>query len=280
MLCECFLRKASGRCIKPPWCLWAMKNNRVKELLRKGETTVGTWITIGNPDVAELVAHTGVDWLVFDMEHAPLEIETVQVLMQATSGTEVTPFVRVAWNDLVLIKRALDIGAQGLVVPWVNNETDAIKAVQAARYPPRGLRGAGPRRAAMYGLNRNYMADVEGKIMIIVQIETSQAVENVEEILQVDGVDGVFIGPRDLSMSMGVQNRRDEPTLDMAIKKVQEAGKKFGTPTGIMCHSAEEIKSAVQRGFRIIALGSDCDYLIWGATIALRASGRVSPTGS
>ena len=257
-----------------------MKNNRVKGLLGKGETTVGTWITIGNPDVAELVAHTGVDWLVFDMEHAPLDIETVQVLMQATSGTEITPLVRVAWNDLVLIKRALDIGAQGLVIPWVNSEADAIRAVQASRYPPRGLRGAGPRRAAMYGLDRNYVAEVEGKIMIIVQIETSQAVENVEKILQVDGVDAVFIGPRDLSMSMGVQGRQDKPAFDMAVKKVLEAGKKFGIPTGIMCHSADEIKLAVQQGFRIIALGSDCDYLLWGATIALRACGRNSPTGN
>jgi len=251
-----------------------MKNNRVKELLRKGETTVGTWITTGSPDIAELIAHTGVDWLVFDMEHAPIDIEKVQVLMQATSGTDITPFVRVAWNDLVLIKRALDIGAQGLVIPWVNSEADAIKAVQAARYPPRGLRGAGPRRAAMYGLDRNYMADAESKIMIIVQIETSQAVENVEKILHVDGVDAFFIGPRDLSTSMGIQDRRNDQTFDLTLKKLLEAGEKLGVPAGIMCHSTDEIKSATQKGFKFIAIGSDCDYLIWGADVALGASGR------
>jgi len=253
-----------------------MKSNRVKDLLSKGETTVGTWITIGNTDVAEMIAHTGVDWLLFDMEHAPLDIGAVQVLMQATSGTEITPFVRVAWNDLVLIKRALDIGAQGLVIPWVNTDADARRAVEAARYPPKGLRGAGPRRAAMYGLDQNYIADAEGKIMIVVQIETPQAVENVEEILKVDGVNAFFIGPRDLSVSMGV--RRNDRSFDLAIKKVLEVGKRLEVPGGIMCHSTEEIKSAVSQGFRFIALGSDYDYVMWGANIALRAAGRIQPT--
>lgn len=255
-----------------------MKTNRVKDLLSKGETTVGTWITIGNPDVAELVAHMGVDWLLFDMEHAPLDIGSVQVLMQATSGTEITPFVRVAWNDLVLIKRALDIGAQGLVIPWVNSEADAVRAVQAARYPPRGIRGAGPRRAAMYGLDRNYMADADSKIMIVVQIETAQAVENAEGILKVDGVDGFFIGPRDLSVSMGVQDRRNDLAFRSAVRKVLEVGEKLGVPAGIMCHSTEEIKAAVEQGFKFIAVGSDYDYLIWGANLALNASGRIKPT--
>jgi 2-keto-3-deoxy-L-rhamnonate aldolase RhmA len=251
-----------------------MKSNRVKDLLSKGETTVGTWITIGNADVAEMIAHMGVDWLLFDMEHAPLDIGTVQVLMQATSGTEITPFVRVAWNDLVLIKRALDIGAQGLVIPWVNSEADARRAVQAARYPPKGLRGAGPRRAAMYGLDRNYIDDAESKIMIVVQIETSQAVENVEKILHVDGVDAFFIGPRDLSISMGIQDPRNSSAFNLTVKKLLEAGEKLGVPAGIMCHSTDEIKSATQEGFKFIAIGSDCDYLIWGADIALGASGR------
>jgi len=257
-----------------------MKRNRVKDLLSKGETTVGTWITIGNPDVAEMIAHMGFDWLLFDMEHAPLDIGTVQVLMQATAGTEITPLVRVAWNDLVLIKRALDIGAQGLVIPWVNTEADARRAVEAARYPPKGLRGAGPRRAAMYGLDRNYMADAERNVMIVVQIETPQAVENAEEILKVDGVNAFFIGPRDLSVSMGVQDRRNDQSFDLAIKKVLEVGKRLGVPGGIMCHSTEEIKLAVSQGFRFIALGSDYDYVIWGANIALKAAGRVQVANS
>jgi len=251
-----------------------VKGNRVKEMLGKGETTVGTWITIGNPDVAELIAHMGVDWLVFDTEHAPLDVGTVQVLMQATSATEVTPIVRVAWNDLVLIKRALDIGAQGLVVPWVNSEADAIRAVQAARYPPRGLRGAGPRRAAMYGLDKDYMVDADAKLMIVVQIETSQAVENAEKILAVDGVDAFFIGPRDLSVSMGIQDRRNSNAYNLALNKVLAAGSKLGVPAGIMCHSEDEIRSAVQQGFKFIALGSDYDYLTWGAKMAVGASGR------
>ena len=251
-----------------------MRNNRVIELLRNGEMTVGAWITIGNPDVAEMLAHKGFDWFVFDMEHGPLDIETVQLLMQASSATDTTPFVRVVWNDLVAIKRALDIGAQGLIIPWVNSNEDAVRAVQAARYPPRGLRGAGPRRAAMYGLDREYIAEADNKIVVIVQIETTRAVENAENILKVDGVGGFFIGPRDLSVSMGLGGKRDHPDLDRAIDKVLSIGKKLGVQGGIMCHSPGEIESAVEKGFKFIAVGADYDYVMWGADIALKAAGR------
>jgi len=256
-----------------------MKTNRVKELVRNGEMTVGAWVTVGNSDVTEMLAHKGFDWLLFDMEHGPLDIETVQLLMQASSGTAITPFVRVPWNDLVAIKRALDIGAQGLIIPWVNSNEDAVRAVQAARYPPRGLRGAGPRRAAMYGLDREYIAEADNNIMIVVQIETTQAVERAESILKVDGVDGFFIGPRDLSVSMGLQGKRDHPDLDKAIDRVLNTGKRLGVHGGIMCHSPGEIKSAVEKGFKFIAIGADCDYLMWGADIALGAAGRGQVTG-
>jgi 2-keto-3-deoxy-L-rhamnonate aldolase RhmA len=252
-----------------------VKSNRVKELLRNGKMTVGAWITIGNSDVAEMLAHKGFDWFVFDMEHAPLDIERVQLLMQASCATDTTPFVRPAWNDLVAIKRALDIGAQGLVVPWVNNSEDAIRAVQAARYPPRGLRGAGPRRASMYGLDRGYIAEADNNIVVIVQIETSQALENAENILKVDGVGGFFIGPRDLSVSMGFGGKRDHPDLDRAIEKVLSIGKRLGVQGGIMCHSPGEIESAAEKGFKFIAIGADYDYVLWGADIALRAAGRM-----
>jgi 2-keto-3-deoxy-L-rhamnonate aldolase RhmA len=251
-----------------------MKSNRVKELLQRGEVTLGPWITIGHPDVVEMLAHMGFDWMAFDMEHAPLDIRTVQNLMQAANGTEVTPFVRVAWNDIVLIKQVLDLGTQGLVIPWVNTREDAIRAVRAARYPPQGLRGAGPRRAALYGLDRDYMAQAAAQIMIIAQIETTEAVENAENILEVEGVDGFFIGPTDLSTSMSIPGQRDHPELQRAIRKVLEIGKKLGKPGGIMCHSINEIKRAVDDGFKFIAAGSDFDYLKWGADIALGASGR------
>jgi 2-keto-3-deoxy-L-rhamnonate aldolase RhmA len=251
-----------------------MKTNRVKDLLRNGEMTVGAWVTIGNPDIAEMLAHKGFDWLVFDMEHGPLDIEKVQLLMQTSGGTETTGLVRVAWNDLVAIKRALDIGAAGLIIPWVNSSEDAVRAVQAARYPPRGLRGAGPRRAAMYGLDREYIAEADAWIMILVQIETTQAVESAESILKVDGVDGFFIGPRDLSVSMGLGGKRDHPDLEKAIDKVLSTGKRLGVEGGIMCHTPGEIKSAVEKGFKFIAVGADYDYLMWGADIALKAAGR------
>jgi 2-keto-3-deoxy-L-rhamnonate aldolase RhmA len=257
-----------------------MQSNRVKALLKKGQPTFGVWIWIGSPDAVEMLAHLGFDWLVFDMEHAPVDIGAVQSLMQASNGTEITPFVRVAWNDIVMIKRALDIGAQGLVIPWVNSKDDAVKAVQAARYPPRGLRGVSPRRAALYGLDRNYLAEADNNIAVIVQIETPEAVENAKDILSVDGVDAYFIGPMDLSTSMGIQGQFDHPEFRKAITRVADAGKALGIPGGIMCRSVADIKRAVEDGFKFIALGTDFDYLRWGAQIALAAVGRAERAGT
>lgn len=125
--------------------------NRTKEKLQAGQTTIGAWVNFGTPDSPEIMAHMGLDWLVFDTEHGPWSLETVQQQIQAISATQVTPIVRVAWNDIVMIKRALDIGAMGVVVPWVNNKEEAMRAVQAAKYPPMGNRGCGPRRASMFG---------------------------------------------------------------------------------------------------------------------------------
>jgi len=248
--------------------------NRVKEMLQRHESTIGPWITTASPDSVELLAHLGFDWLVFDMEHAPLDVGDVQVLMQAANGTDVVPFVRVGWNDVVLIKQALDIGAQGIVVPWVNSEKDALRAVRAAKYPPLGVRGAGPRRAALYGLDGNYMAQANSQTMVIVQIETLDAVNNAESILKVDGVDGFFIGPTDLSTSMGFPGQRDRVELREAIAKVMGFGRKLGKSGGIMCHSINEIKNAIDDGFKFVAIGSDIDYLKWGAHMALSAAGR------
>lgn len=252
-----------------------MKLNRVREMLGRGEITLGTWVTIGNPDVAEILANLGFDWLVYDTEHGPLSIETVEAMIQATSGTNVVPFIRVAWNDMVLIKRALDVGAYGVVVPWVNNRDDAVKAVKATQYPPRGVRGTGPRRCALYGLDtEDYFRKAETEILTIVQIETPEALRNVDEILSVDGVNLFFIGPTDLTTSLGIRGQLNHPKFIEALERVLEAGRRHGVPGGIMAYNDEQVHRALERGFRFIALASDFRLLIRGAHGFLEAAGR------
>ena len=150
-----------------------MKKNRVKQLLHSGKPTLGSWIQIGHPDVAEIMANMGFDWLVLDNEHGPYSTETTQLLIQAMSSTDTVPIVRVPWNDMVEIKRALDIGAYGVVIPMVNSKEEALHAVRACKYPPTGLRGVGPRRASRYGLDmKEYLRQANDEILIVIQIET------------------------------------------------------------------------------------------------------------
>ncbi len=257
-----------------------MNPNRVKWMLKKGEVTFGTWLGIGNPDVAEILANVGFDWLVFDTEHAPLSIETVEAMIQATSGTNIVPIVRVGGNDMILIKRALDIGAYGLIIPLINNRQDAKNAVAYARYPPRGVRGAGPRRASLYGMRmKEYFDWADKEILTIVQVETAEAVKNIEEIITVDGVDAFFIGPNDLTTSLGIRGDQNNPKFTEALDRVLEAGRKHGIPAGIMTFTIEQARIALERGFKFVNLSVDFRHLIQGAKDmldAVRATGKTS----
>lgn len=249
-----------------------IERNRVKWMLKGGGAAFGTWVTIGNPEVAEILANVGFDWLVFDTEHAPLSLETVEWMMQATSGTRAVPLVRVAANDMAMVKRALDIGAYGVVVPLVNNREDAEKAVSYVRYPPKGVRGAGPRRCSTYGMrSKEYFDWASKEILTIVQIETAEAVANIGEILSVEGVDVFFIGPTDLTMSLGIPGRQNHPKFLRAIEKVLEAGSKSEVYPGTMAYSLEEARIALNRGFKFISLTTDFKHLVKGAKDMLDA---------
>ena len=242
-----------------------MKKNRVKEMLKAGQATVWVFVGIGHPEVAEIMANVGFDWIVFDMEHGPLNTETVQSMIQAMSGTDTVPFVRVAWNDPVLIKRALDVGAYGLVIPWVNTRDEAAKAVRACKYPTAGIRGVGPRRASKYGLEtKDYLAMADEEIMVTVQIEYIDAVNNIDEILSADGIDAFFIGPWDLSASMGFLRElpKRHPKVVEAINKVLEAGKRTGVPAGIFAGNVESTNDYIAQGFQFVALVDDVSYLL------------------
>jgi len=241
--------------------------NPVKAKLKEGKPCIGTWATIGHPDISEILASLGFDWILFDMEHGPLSVETVQTMMQSMSySIDCVPLVRVGWNDLVLIKRALDIGAYGLVIPWVNTKDEALKAVSYCKYPPEGIRGVGPRRAAMR--DKEYIETANEEILIVLQIETQTALENLNEIFSVKGVDACFIGPMDLTMSLGIYRNFDHPKFKDAKNKVLRACKKWGVAPGMHC-TKENISEALAQGFLFCALDQDTDFLATGAKEAL-----------
>ncbi len=238
--------------------------NKVKELLKEGRPVIGAWVTIGHPDIVEVLATLPFDWLLFDMEHAPLDISTLQIMLPALKGSDITPFVRVPWNDPVIIKRALDLGFKGILIPWVNSKEEAKKAVKACHYPPHGVRGVGPRRATFYGSLDvvNYFHKFEKEDLIIaIQIETQKALDDIYEILSVKGIDIAFIGPNDLSASLGIFRQFNSPKFKNALNKVLRACEELNVVAGIFTMSAKEAKMRIAEGFKFIALAHDYSML-------------------
>lgn len=237
--------------------------NELKRRIKNNEQVFGTWITVESPMVAEMMSAQGFDYFVIDTEHAPLDMRMAQTLMQAMRpDSKTTPIVRVWWNDLVAIKRALDIGAYGVLVPWVNNKKEAEMAVKATRYAPYGLRGCGPRRASMF--DPNYYETADSEIMVICQIETKEAVSNIEDICSVEGVDVTYIGPADLSASYGHLGNQSHPDVQKAIDKVFDATKDAGLATGIHQASGLTIKERIEKGYNLVTLGNDLIYMRMG----------------
>ncbi len=242
--------------------------NPLKEKLRKGEAVIGTFIGIGHPDVTEWLSGLGFDWLLLDAEHGPLGFETLQRMMQSMRGTDCVPIVRPQWNDFVVIKRVLDLGAYGVLVPWVNSKEEAEAAVRACRYPPEGIRGWGPRRASMF--DDEYYETANRELLVAVQIETEKALENLDGILSVDGVDACYIGPYDLSCSLGfgIPPKWDDPRYLKAFDRVLEASEEWGKPAGMFA-SINNIGWAIEKGFRFNTVDDDDTFLMHGARIAL-----------
>ncbi len=248
--------------------------NLLKEKLQKGQPVIGTFVGLGHPDVTETLSRLGFDFLVIDGEHAPLGLETMQQMLQAMNGSNCTPIIRPEWNDMVIIKRVLDIGAHGVVVPWVNDKEEAEDAVRACKYPPEGLRGCGPRRAALF--DPDYCKTANNEVLLIVQIETMKAVSNIDDILSVPGIDACYIGPFDLSQSYGCypplltdsEYGRANPEYMDAFDRVVAAAKKRGKPAG-MWTSTETIQWAQAKGFTLNTVESADNFLASGARLAL-----------
>lgn len=233
--------------------------NELKRRVKAGEQVYGTWITVESPIMTEMMSSLGFDYFVIDTEHAPLDILMAQTLMQAMRpDTKTTPIVRVWWNDLVAIKRALDVGASGILVPWVNNKEEAEMAVKATRYAPDGLRGCGPRRVAMF--DPDYLKTADDEIMVVVQIETREAVKNIEDICSVDGIDVTYIGPADLSASYGHLGNMSHPDVQKAIDIVYDASKAAGVGTGIHEGSGSTIPERMKKEYNLVTIGNDLIY--------------------
>ncbi len=209
------------------------------------------------------------------MEHAPIDFGDLEVMAMAVREPA-TPLARVPGNDPVYVKRALDTGVLGIMVPHVDSREEAKLAAASVRYPPKGVRGVGPRRAARFGLARKeYLERANGEVMLIVQIESRESVENMEEIITVEGVDAYFIGPSDLSASMGYLGNWRAPEVVKAIEKVAEAGRAHGVPGGIYCPDAQAVKWALDLGLTLLAIGSDYRFLVAGAQARLEDAGKI-----
>jgi 4-hydroxy-2-oxoheptanedioate aldolase len=250
--------------------------NPFKRALRAKRPQIGLWSSLASHLSVEVVAGAGFDWLLLDMEHAPNELPMVLSQLQACRGGTAQPIVRPPWNDMVVIKRLLDIGVQSLLVPYVQTAEEARNAVAFTRYPPHGVRGfaTGP-RANDYGRITDYVQTYAEELCVLVQVETRQGLDNLEAIARVDGVDGVFIGPADLAAALGHAGELKHPEVQAAIEDAIRRLVAMGKPPGILTGDEQLARRYLELGGLFVAVGSDLALLARGAD-ALAARFRPS----
>ncbi|PVX83975.1 2-dehydro-3-deoxyglucarate aldolase/4-hydroxy-2-oxoheptanedioate aldolase [Paraburkholderia unamae] len=253
------------------------EGNDFLKLLEEAATPLGTWLMAGTPSNAEALGHTGFDWLLIDMEHGPIDFREAWQMMQAVDCTPAVPVVRVSnSDDPALVKRALDLGARTLMFPYVQSAAQARRVVESMKYPPLGQRGfAGIHRASRYGMVSDYGKRANDLTACIVQLETPQAIDCLEEIAAVDGVDALFVGPGDLSAALGcigdLQNARVQTLMATAAKRARAVGKPIGTlgPTPEMVHGFAKM------GYDYVAVGSDLVFMLQQAkSVVARMKGQ------
>lgn len=238
--------------------------NDLKEKLAKRKITVGSWLQISHPITTEIMAQAGFEWLVVDLEHSVIELSEMQVLFQVMQAYNVIALARLSSNDVVQTKRVMDAGAAGIIVPNVNSARDAQQAVQNTKYPPLGKRGVGLARAQGYGLEfERYKKWVNKNSIVVVQIEHIEAVNNLEKILAVKGVDASIIGPYDLSASMGYPGKFDKKEVKETIKRYIKICKRLNKSAGfhVIASDFEEVKKKAKQGFNFLAFNSDVLFL-------------------
>jgi 4-hydroxy-2-oxoheptanedioate aldolase len=239
-----------------------MIDNAVRTAWGRGEAVINGWLAIPSSYATEVMAHTGFDSLTVDMQHGVVDYQTAVTMFQAISTTNVTPLARVPWNDPAWIMRTLDAGALGIICPMVNTADDARRLVAACRYPPDGIRSFGPIRAkVVYG--SDYHEHANREVIVMPQIETMEAIDNLDEILSVPGVDAIYVGPSDLSMALGLQPRggQSDEAAVAARAQILRACERHGIPAGIHQQEARGALAQIDLGFRFVTIASDNRFL-------------------
>ena len=236
----------------------------LKQKLKNNELTIGSWIMMGNTMSVEVMALAGFEWLVIDIEHTSIDLETTQTLIMAIQAHGMKALVRVSKNEEVVIKKVLDMGADGIIVPMVSSKEDAIQAVEYAKYPPVGKRGVGLYRASKYGTEfEEYKKWVNEELVIIAQIEHIDAVHNIDDILKVSGIDGTIIGPYDLSGSMGYPGEFEREDVKKAVQKVLDRCKEYNMPSGfhVVDTEPDKLNEKIDQGCTFLAYGIDYFFM-------------------
>ncbi|WP_310557788.1 aldolase/citrate lyase family protein [Flavobacterium sp.] len=239
-------------------------NSILKGKLKNHELSIGSWLTIPHQSVIEILGSAGFEWLTIDLEHAAISIETVMNLIGHIQGNGMQALVRVSKNEEVVIKRVLDAGADGVIVPMIKNKEEAIEAVNYVKYPPLGKRGVGLNRAQKYGTSFDtYQKWVKDEVVIIAQIEHIEAVNNLEEIFSVPGIDGIIVGPYDLSASMGYPGEYDREDVQDALARIDAIAKKLNKPLGFHVIDSDHSKTLekINKGYSFLAFSLDFFFL-------------------
>jgi 4-hydroxy-2-oxoheptanedioate aldolase len=239
-----------------------MPRNAFKQALANGQRQVGLWSGLASPIAADIIAGAGFDWIVIDGEHGPNDISTLLTQLQAMRGGTAEPVFRVPWNDMVIIKRAMDVGARTLLIPFVQNVEEALRAVAATRYPPLGIRGVSVApRANDYGRIQNYHRNAHLDTCVLVQIETRVALREIESIAKVEGIDGIFIGPSDLAADFGHLGNPKQPDVQTALKDAAARIRATGKAAGILTGTLDDVEPLFAMGYNFVAVGSDVGLL-------------------
>lgn len=241
-----------------------MKNQSLKEKLKNRENTIGSWITIGHQAIIDILSEAGFDWLTIDLEHTAIDFNEVQILIGFIQSRGIAALVRVSKNEEVVIKRVLDAGADGVIVPMICSKEDAEMAVKFAKYPPIGKRGVGLNRAQRYGFGfEEYKKWIDESLVVIAQIEHIEAVNNIEEIIKTDGIDAVIIGPYDLSGSLGIPGDYNQPIVKAALRKVEEACLAHKKSMGyhVIDPDSDLVIEKQKAGYNYIAFSTDFLFL-------------------
>ena len=248
--------------------------NRLKQLWEGGKPAINGWLAIPSGFSAEVMAQAGWDSVTVDMQHGVQDYQTMVACFQAMQSHPVLPMVRVPWNEPGIIGKVLDAGAYGVICPMINTKAEAEAFVSYCRYPPAGKRSNGPIRAGIYGVGTTYQSTANEEVLCLPMIETQEAVDNLDAILDVPGIDAVYIGPSDLGFSMGLIPilDRDEPVIMDIYQKILDATKKRGLRACVHCLSPAYAKRMVAMGFNLVTLGNDSGLLLGAARAAVKAA--------